>query len=111
MVLVSHKIAAIPLEFLVLVTSLHEIDLVGLLLMFMLPLSLGGEEYSFRCASLVLVIVFLLCLLAKSSDCNVYLTLPRACLADELAQGAVAGTVDQFHELQVGVFQGDKNSD
>ena len=85
--------------------------LVGLLQMVMLPLSLVGEECSFHCASLVLVIAFLLCLLAKSRDCNVYLTLPPACLVDELAQGAVAGTVNRFYELQVGVFLGDWDSD
>ena len=66
------------LEFIVFVTSLHEIGLVSLLLMVVLPLSLAGVERSFHYASLVLVIAFLLCLPAKSRDCNVYLTLPPA---------------------------------
>ena len=111
MVPVSHKAAAIPLEFLVFATDVCKIGLVGLLFVVMLPLSLAGKECSFHLASLVLVIAFLLCLLAESINCNVYLTLPLACLACKFAQGAVAGTVNQLYKLQVGVFPGECDSD
>lgn len=104
MVLIFREVPSILLELLVPVAGLHEVCLVGLLLVVLFSLALSGEECRFHCASLRFVISLLLSFLSEGGYSGVYLTLPSARLADELAQCAVSGTIDRFYKLQVCVL-------
>ena len=104
MVLVFREVPSVLLELLVPVAGLHEVCLVCLLLVVMFSLALSGEECRFHCASLRFVISLLLSFLSEGGYSGVYLTLPSARLADELAQCAVSGTIDRFYKLQVCVL-------
>ena len=101
MVLIFCGVPSILLELLVPVAALHEVYLVGLLLVVLFSLALAGEECRFHCASLRFVISLLLSFLSEGGYSGVYLTIPSARLADELAQCAVSGTIDRFYKLQV----------
>ena len=85
MVLIFREVPSILLELLVPVVGLHEVFLVGLLLVVLFSLALSGEECHFHCASLCFVISLLLSFLSEGGYSGVYLTLPSARLADELA--------------------------
>ena len=84
--------------------ALHEVCLVGLLLAVLFSLALSSEECRFHCACLRFVISLLLSFLSEGGYSDVYLTLPSARLADELAQCAVLSTIDRFYKLQVCVL-------
>ena len=104
MIQIPRKVPTIFLELLLLVSSLHEVCLVGLLLVVLFSLALSSEECRFHCASLRFVIALLLGFLSEGGYSDVYLTLPSAFLVDELAQCAVLGTIDRFVKLQVCVL-------
>ena len=104
MVLISREVPTILLELLGSVPGLHEVRLMGLLLVVLFSLALSGEECRFHCASLRFVISLLLRFLSERGYSDVYQTLPSARLADELAQCAVSGTIDRFYQLQVCVL-------
>ena len=104
MVLISREVPTILLELLYSVSSLHEVLLVGLLLVVLLSLALSSEECRFHRASLRFVISLLLSFLSEGGYSDVYQTLPSARLADELAQCVVSGTIDRFYKLQVCVL-------
>ena len=104
MIFFPRKISTIFLELLVSVSDLHEICLVVQLLVVLFPLALSSKEGRFHGATLIFVIALLLSFLAEGGYSDVYLTLPSARLADELAQGTVSGTIDRFHKLQVRVL-------
>ena len=86
MILISRKVSTVFLELLVSVSGLHEVCLVGLLLVVLFPLALLSEECRFHGATLSFVIAVLLSFLSHSGCINVYLTLPSARLADEFAR-------------------------
>ena len=104
MILIPRKVSTIFLELLVSVSGLHEVCLVILLLVVEFPLALPSEEGRFHGATLCFVIALSLSFLSEGGYSDVYLTLPSARLADELAQCTVRGTIDRFDELQVCVF-------
>ena len=104
MVLISREVPTILLELLGSVPGLHEVRLVCLLLVVLFSLALLSEECRFHCASLRFVISLLLSFLSEGGYSDVYLTLPSARLADELAQCAVPGMIDIFDKLQVCVL-------
>ena len=104
MVLISRKVPTILFELLVSVSGLHELCVVGLLLVVLFSLALSSKECRFHCASLRFVISLLLSFLSEGCYSDVYLTLPFARLADELPQCAVSGTIDRFYKLQVCVL-------
>ena len=104
MVLISREVPTILLELLGSVPGLHEVRLVGLLLVVLFSLALSGKECRFHCASLRFVMSLLLSFLAEGGYSDVYLMLPSARLVDELAQCAVSGTIDRFYKLQVCVL-------
>ena len=94
MVLISCEVPTILLELLVPVAGLHEVFLVGLLLVVLFSFALSSEECRFHCASLRFVISLLLSFLSEGGYSDVYLTLPSARLADELTQCPVWGTIN-----------------
>ena len=104
MVLISREVPTILLEILGSVPGVYEVRLVGLLLVVLFSLALSSEECRFLRASLRFVISLLLSFLSERGHSNVYMTLPFARLADELAQCAVLGMIDRFYKLQVCVL-------
>lgn len=85
MVSISREVPTILLELIGLVPGLHEVRLVDVLLGVLFSFVLSGEECRFHCASLRFVISLLLSFLLEGGYSDVYLTLPSARLADELA--------------------------
>ena len=104
MILISRIVPTIFLEFFLLASSLHEGRLGGLLLVVSFFPVLFSKECRFHRASLRFDISPLLSFLSEGGYNDVYLTLPFACLADELARCAVLGTIDRFYKVQVCVL-------
>ena len=91
MILIPRKVSTIFLELLVLVSGVHEVCLMGLLLVVLFTLALSSEECRFHGASFRFVIALLLSFLSEGGYSDVYLTLPFARLADKLPQCVVLG--------------------